>query len=391
MRSRMPSCVRDCNNRRRLQRTAFMVSRVVRQAERPISLGLTDGRHRDLLPYPSGRAEASLDTSSGEIAMAAQAPFLVADQLTRAYGRTIALDHVDLAARQGSVLAVLGPNGCGKTTTVRIFATLLRADSGRALVGGHDVAADAAAVRAMIGLAGQYAAVDQFLTGQENLELVAELRHLRRGESRREAERLLARFGLTGAAGRLVRTYSGGMRRRLDLAAALIGHPLMLFLDEPTTGLDPGSRHELWDLIGEQAAAGATVLLTTQYMEEADQLADQVAVLDRGQVIATGSPPELKAKVGGDHLELTVPDSDERQAARELLGARAEPAGAAEPQIIRIPLQAGGGVPTAIVAELADRGVRVSDLQVHRPTLEDVFLRLTGQPVPTAPAPRGRR
>ena len=212
--------------------------------------------------------------------MAAQAPFLVADQLTLAYGTTLALDHVDLAARQGSVLAVLGPNRCGKTTTVRIFATLLRADSGHALVGGHDVAADAAAVRAMIGLAGQYAAMDQFLTGQENLELVAELRHLPRGESRRQAERLLTRLGLTGAAGRLVRTYSGGMRRRLDLAAALIGNPPVLFLDEPTTGLDPRSRRELWDLIGEQAAAGVTVLLTTQSMEEADQLADQVAVLD---------------------------------------------------------------------------------------------------------------
>jgi daunorubicin resistance ABC transporter ATP-binding subunit len=324
--------------------------------------------------------------------MAAQAPFLVADQLTRAYGTTLALDHVDLATRQGSVLAVLGPNGCGKTTTVRIFATLLRADSGRALVGGHDVAADAAAVRAMIGLAGQYVAVDQFLTGQENLGLVAELRHLRRGESRRQAERLLARLGLAGAAGRLVRTYSGGMRRRLDLAAALIGNPPVLFLDEPTTGLDPGSRRELWDLIGEQAAAGVTVVLTTQYMEEADLLADQVAVLDCGRVIATGSPPELKAKVGGDHLELTVPDPNQRQAARELLGARAEPADAAEPQIVRVPLQAGGGVPTAIVAELAGCGVRVSDLQVHRPTLEDVFLRLTGQPVPTAPVPRkGRR
>jgi ABC-type multidrug transport system ATPase subunit len=263
--------------------------------------------------------------------MAAEAPFLVADQLTRAYGATIALDHVDLVACQGNVLAVLGPNGCGKTTTVRIFATLLSADSGRAFVGGHDVAADAAAVRALIGLAGQYVAVDPFLTGRENLELVAELRHLPRGEYRRDVQRLLERLGLTGAAGRLVRTYSGGMCRRLDLAAALIGRPPMLFLDEPTTGLDPGSRRELWDLIGEQAAAGATVLLTTQYMEEADSLADRVAVLDCGQVIATGTPSELKAKVGGDHLELTVPDPNDRKAARELLGARAEPAGATEP------------------------------------------------------------
>jgi ABC-2 type transport system ATP-binding protein len=323
--------------------------------------------------------------------MGAQVPFLVADRLTRSYGVTLALDRVDLAAARGSVLAVLGPNGSGKTTTVRIFATLLAADSGRALVGGHDVLAEAAAVRAMIGLAGQYAAVDPFLTGWENLELVGELRHLPLGRCRRDAGRLLERLGLSGAAGRLARTYSGGMARRLDLAAALIGDPPVLFLDEPTTGLDPRSRRELWDLIGEQAAWGATVLLTTQYMEEADRLAGQIAVLDRGRVIATGSPSQLKAKVGGDHLELTVPDPGERQAARVLLGSRAEPPGAGEPQIIRIPLTAGGEVPVSLVAELAGRGVRVSDLQVHRPTLEDVFLHLTGQPVPAAPAHQSRR
>jgi ABC-2 type transport system ATP-binding protein len=324
--------------------------------------------------------------------MAEQAPFLIADRLTRSYGPTVALDHVDLTAAAGSVLAVLGPNGCGKTTTVRIFATLLRADSGRALVGGHDVVTGAAAVRAMIGLAGQYAAVDPFLTGRENLDLVAELRHLSPSARRRDMDVLLERLGLAEAAGRLVRTYSGGMRRRLDLAAALIGRPPVLFLDEPTTGLDPRSRRELWDLISEQAGAGTTVLLTTQYMEEADRLAGHVTVLDRGRVIATGSPAELKAKVGGDHLELTVPDPQQRRAAQELLGTRAEPAGAAEPQILRIALPAGGEVPVALLAELARCGVRVSDLQVHRPTLEDVFLHLTGQPVPTSPpATSGRR
>jgi len=324
--------------------------------------------------------------------MAEQAPFLIADRLTRSYGATVALDHVDLAAAEGSVLAVLGPNGCGKTTTVRIFATLLRADSGRALVGGHDVVTGAAAVRAMIGLAGQYAAVDPFLTGRENLELVGELRHLPPGARRRHADVLLERLGLVDAAVRLARTYSGGMRRRLDLAAALIGRPPVLFLDEPTTGLDPRSRRELWDLIGEQAGAGTTVLLTTQYMEEADRLADQVTVLDRSRVIATGSPAELKAKVGGDHLELTVPDPQQRRAAQALLGTRAEPAGAAESQILRIALPAGGEVPIALLAELARCGVRVSDLQVHRPTLEDVFLHLTGQPVPAGPtSTRGRR
>jgi ABC-2 type transport system ATP-binding protein len=320
--------------------------------------------------------------------MAGEMPFLVADGLTRAYGATVALDRVDMAAAGGSVLAVLGPNGCGKTTTVRIFATLLRADSGRALVGGHDVVTAAAAVRAMIGLAGQYAAVDPFLTGRENLELVAGLRHLPRGEHRHHVDVLLERLGLAGAAGRLARTYSGGMRRRLDLAAALIGRPQALFLDEPTTGLDPRSRHELWDLIGEQAQAGSTVLLTTQYMEEADRLADRVTMLDRGRVIATGSPAELKAKAGGDHLELTVPDPQQRQAARELLGSRAEPASATEPQILRIALPAGGEVPIALLAELARGGLRVSDVQVHRPTLEDVFLQLTGQPVPAAPTAR---
>jgi daunorubicin resistance ABC transporter ATP-binding subunit len=323
--------------------------------------------------------------------MAERSPFLVADRLTRAYGATVALDHVDLAAAEGSVLAVLGPNGCGKTTTVRIFATLLRPDTGRALVGGHDVITAAATVRTMIGLAGQYAAVDPFLTGRENLELVAELRHLPPGERRRDTGLLLERLGLAGAAGRLVRTYSGGMRRRLDLAAALIGHPRVLFLDEPTTGLDPRSRRELWDLISEQAAAGTTVLLTTQYMEEADRLAGQVAVLDRGHVIAVGSPAELKAKVGGDHLELTVPNPQHRQAARALLGSRAEPARATEAQILRIALPAGGEVPVALLAELARCGVRVSDLQIHRPTLEDVFLHLTGQPVPAAPATESGR
>ncbi len=207
----------------------------------------------------------------------------------------------------------------------------------------------------MIGLAGQYAAVDPFLTGRENLELVAELRHLPPGERRRHADVLLERLGLTGAAGRLARTYSGGMRRRLDLAAALIGRPLVLFLDEPTTGLDPRSRRELWDLIGEQAGAGTTVLLTTQYMEEAD------------------------------------PDPQQRQAAQALLGSRAEPASATKPQILRIALPAGGEVPVALLAELARCSVRVSDLQVHRPTLEDVFLHLTGQPVPTGPASTRRR
>jgi len=323
--------------------------------------------------------------------MAEQALFLLADRLTRCYGATVALDGVDLAAAEGSVLAVLGPNGCGKTTTVRIFATLLRADSGRALVGGHDVVTGAAAVRAMIGLAGQYAAVDPFLTGRENLELVAELRHLPPSARRRHVDVLLERLGLAGAAGRLARTYSGGMRRRLDLAAALIGRPLVLFLDEPTTGLDPRSRRELWDLISEQAGAGTTVLLTTQYMEEADRLAGQVTVLDQGRVIATGSPAELKAKVGGDHLELTVPDPQQRQAAQELLGTRADPAGAAEPQILRIALRPGGEVPVALLAELARCGVHVSDLQVHRPTLEDVFLHLTGQPAPGPPAISGRR
>ena len=259
--------------------------------------------------------------------MGAEVPFLVADQLTRAYGATLALDRVDLAAARGSVLAVLGPNGCGKTTTVRIFATLLRADSGRALVGGHDVVTEAAAVRAMIGLAGQYAAVDPFLTGRENLELVGELRHLPAGQCRRDAGRLLERLGLSGAAGRLVRTYSGGMRRRVDLAAALIGDPPALFLDEPTTGLDPRSRRELWDLIGEQAAGGD------------HRVADNPV---HGGSRPAGWPDRRAGPRPGDrHRQPTAAESQggrgssgadrarprQREAARALLAARAEPPG----------------------------------------------------------------
>jgi len=316
---------------------------------------------------------------------------IAVDGVTKSFGSTLALAGVDLDVPEGAIFGLLGPNGAGKTTLVRVLATLLSPDAGRAQVMGRDVVDEAVAVRESLGLTGQYAAVDEVLTGRENLEMFARLFKLSRAEASKRAAELLERFDLADAADRPARTYSGGMRRRLDLASSLVTRPRVLFLDEPTTGLDPRSRRELWDLIGEQAGAGTTVLLTTQYMEEADRLAGQVAVLDRGRVIATGSPSELKAKVGGDHLELTVPDPEQRQAAQALLGSRAEPASATKPQILRIALPAGGEVPVALLAELARCSVRVSDLQVHRPTLEDVFLHLTGQPVPTGPASTRRR
>ncbi len=303
-----------------------------------------------------------------------------ASGLRKSYGKVRALDGVDLRAPAGSVLGLLGPNGAGKTTAVRILATLLQADGGSARVAGLDVNHDAAALRARIGLAGQYAAVDENLTGAENLEMVGRLYHLPKGEPRRRAAELLERFGLSDAAARLVRTYSGGMRRRLDLAAALVARPPVLFLDEPTTGLDPRSRIDLWEMIEDRVAKGTTVLLTTQYLDEADRLADRIAVIDRGRLLAEGTSDELKDRFGGERLDLTLEDRGQADAATAAL----EPLVTEPPSVLPggtlcYPVEQRQGTIAAAVRRLDEAGIGVDDVAMHRPTLDDVFLGLTGR------------
>ena len=280
---------------------------------------------------------------------------------------------------EGTVLGLLGPNGAGKTTAVRILTTLLPPDSGAARVAGYDVVREAAALRAHIGLAGQYAAVDENLSGFENLEMVGRLYHLGRADARRRAGELLERFALSGAGHRLVRTYSGGMRRRLDLAAALVARPPVLFLDEPTTGLDPRSRIQLWEAVEARVEQGTTVLLTTQYLDEADRLADRIAVIDRGAVIAEGTSDELKARVGGDQLEVILEDpSQAGGAVAALEPMAAEPASVRDGTVLVLLSHRRGAIAEA-VRRLDAAGVDVADLSLRRPTLDDVFLVLTGR------------
>jgi ABC-2 type transport system ATP-binding protein len=302
-----------------------------------------------------------------------------ADGLRKAYGDVQALDGVDLQVAPGTVLGLLGPNGAGKTTAVRILTTLLPPDAGSARVAGLDVVADAAELRSRIGLAGQYAAVDENLTGAENLEMVGQLYHLPKGEPRVRAAELLRHFDLAEAADRLVRTYSGGMRRRLDLAAALVARPPVLFLDEPTTGLDPRSRIGLWATIEEWVAEGTTVLLTTQYLDEADRLADRIAVIDRGRVIADGSSDELKDQVGGERIDVTLESQSEAEAAMAAL----EPISTERPilveGILRMPIDDHRGAIADAVRRLNEAGIGIDDVAMHRPTLDDVFLKLTGR------------
>jgi ABC-2 type transport system ATP-binding protein len=304
-----------------------------------------------------------------------------AEGLQKSYGDVHALRGIDLEVPAGTVLGLLGPNGAGKTTAVRILATLLRPDAGRATVAGHDVSHEPDAVRAAIGLTGQYAAVDENLTGRENLELVGRLLHLGRPAARDRADELLATFGLTDAGRRPARTYSGGMRRRLDLAASLVGRPSILFLDEPTTGLDPASRLGLWEVIEGLVADGTTILLTTQYLEEADRLADTIAVIDGGLVIAEGTATELKDRLGEDVVDLRIADAGRTAEALELLRplAAAEPRADLETGRVSLPVHHGAGTLAEVVRRIDGAGLEVAELSLHRPSLDDVFLALTGR------------
>jgi ABC-2 type transport system ATP-binding protein len=290
-----------------------------------------------------------------------------------------ALDGLDLTVEPGGVYGLLGPNGAGKTTLIRVLTTLLPADAGSARVAGVDVRQHPEQVRARIGLAGQYAAVDDHLTGRENVELVGRLYGLARHEARRRAGELLERIGLAEAADRQVKTYSGGMRRRLDLAACLVGRPQVLFLDEPTAGLDPASRRDLWGLLGDLVDTGTTVLLTTQYLEEADQLAHRIAVIDQGQLVSEGTPDQLKDRVGGAVLELTVPDDDHARALWALRATGVEdPTGDRHHGKIVVPAPDGAATLTEALRRLDRVGITPEDLALRKPTLDDVFLALTG-------------
>ncbi|PVC99846.1 MULTISPECIES: ATP-binding cassette domain-containing protein [unclassified Streptomyces] len=304
-----------------------------------------------------------------------------AEGLRKRYKQAEALSGVDLMVPAGTVLGLLGPNGAGKTTTVRTLATLIEPDGGHARVAGFDVVRQAREVRRRIGLAGQYAAVDELLTGRENLTLIGTLLHLGRRSARARADQLLERFGLTDAGGRPAHTYSGGMRRRLDLAACLVARPSVLFLDEPTTGLDPVSRMSLWTAVRGLVDDGVTVLLTTQYLEEADFLADRVAVVDTGRVIAEGTPDELKRKVGEERLEVVVPRRDDLPAAvAALRGVRGdEPSVDEDNGVVSVALGDGMDAIAAAAVALQQAGVEVTDFALRRPTLDDVFVTLTGQ------------
>jgi len=308
----------------------------------------------------------------------ASEPAISVTGLVKSFGDVRALAGVDLEAPPGSVLGLLGPNGAGKTTAVRVLTTLLKPDAGTVRVTGLDVVRDAVELRSRIGLAGQYAAVDENLTGLENLVMVGRLYGARRAAAKRRGEELLERFDLVEAAKRPVKTYSGGMRRRLDLAAALVARPPVLFLDEPTTGLDPRSRLEVWGTIEGLVAEGTTVLLTTQYLEEADRLADLIAVIDRGRLIAEGTPDELKDRVGGERLEVHLADSSAVDAAVRALAPMSDEPPSVDEDTVRLTVRQRTGTIVEAVRRLDEVGVGVDDLGLRRPTLDDVFLSLTG-------------
>ena len=302
-----------------------------------------------------------------------------AEGLVRTFGKVRALDGIDMVAREGTVFGLLGPNGAGKTTAIRILSTLLRPDSGRAIVGGYDVVREPAKVRGVIGLTGQYAAVDELLSGEENLYMLGRLLGTSRSSARARAKELLEAFDLSDAAGKYVKAYSGGMRRRLDLAASLVGRPRFLYLDEPTTGLDTRSRLELWEMIRALVAQGTTVLLTTQYLDEADRLADEIVVIDHGKVIAAGTPQQLKTRIGGQVLQAQPADAADLPATEKILATFAEAGENAhnDGQLVSVSIRDRAALGQA-VRQLDDAGIAVDDLSLRRPSLDEVFLAITG-------------
>ncbi len=300
--------------------------------------------------------------------------------MRKSFGEHTVLDDVDLEVGEGAIFALLGPNGAGKTTIVRILSTLIRAEAGTIRVAGHDLATDPDGVRAAIGVTGQFSAVDNLLTGEENLQLMADLRHLGRAAGRRRVAELLDRFELTDAARKPLSAYSGGMRRRLDLAMTLVGDPRLIFLDEPTTGLDPRSRRTMWQIIRELAADGVTIFLTTQYLDEADQLADRVAVLDHGHIVTEGTPDELKRRIPGGHVQLRFAGPHELSAAAALL-----PAATPDPDQLSLQVFGDGSVTElrGLLNQLAEAGIGAERLSIHTPDLDDVFFAVTGHPTGT--------
>jgi ABC-2 type transport system ATP-binding protein len=316
-------------------------------------------------------------SSAGSAAAARTALAVEARGVRKSFGDQMVLDGIDLDVIEGTVFALLGPNGSGKTTTVRILSTLLAADAGVIRVAGHEILREPDLVRAAIGLTGQFSAVDKLLTGQENLMMMADLAHLSRADGRRRAAELLDRFDLSEAAGKMAATYSGGMSRRLDLAMTLVGAPRIVFLDEPTTGLDPRGRHAMWQIIRGLAADGVTILLTTQYLDEADQLADRAAVLDHGTLVAQGSPEQLKARIPGGHIRLQFTDPQDLQTAARLLTSAAR-----DDEALSLQVPGDGSVPElrALLDQLGQHAIDIDSLSIHTPDLDDVFFAVTGHP-----------
>jgi ABC-2 type transport system ATP-binding protein len=322
-------------------------------------------------------ADRAAVVAKGEGMTSPSRPAIAATGLRKSFGDKVVLDGIDLDVGEGTTFSLLGPNGAGKTTAVQIMSTVVHADGGEVRVAGHDVARDPAAVRAAIGVTGQFSAVDNLLTGEENLLLMADLHHLGRAEGRRRAADLLGQFDLADSARKIAQTYSGGMRRRLDLAMTLIGDPRVIFLDEPTTGLDPRSRRMMWLIIRDLVAGGVTIFLTTQQLDEADELADRIAVLDHGQVVATGSPEELKRSIPGAHVRLHFADATGLDAAARALGGAFRHD---DTLTLEVPSDGGATAVRALLNRLGDTADEVDEVSVHTPDLDDVFFALTGHP-----------